>query len=1024
VPESRQPRQAGSTPTGGSSADQLLRARLIERLEDRWAVPLVLLEAAGGFGKTIALLQAMRANEQAPQGTDRLIVCGHADQDATRLAKRLLGAIDADLAPSVTDTEDLAGVLASAIADRFPEQVCLMLDDVHQLLRSTQGAVEESDAVELVRLLLRALPANGHLVLSGRVIPSLPIARLEATDQLVQIGEAELLFTRTEAEALATRYGTSLPEGAASSGWPALVRLALASRRSAPLDFLLEEVVRGLDQPSRTALMVAIWAGGADEALLRQVTDGEVGVDDLLRGVPLLTDLGEGRVRPHDLWSEVGGHLLDPVVQLDLAAKVAEWLVDDGQHERAMELALAIGDVPRARGIVLRGLEGGSAGVGASTAERWIAAFPAEHRDEPELRILRAVRERIDGDLDAAKSEIDTVLSALAGREHPRAEAVAALEAGLIAWLQGDIARLLEMVGIGERLRALGFTSVDWMVDLGHAGFSDLMGDPAHALELAEGIDTSVAPLRVAQLVMRLRSVLPVLLGDTSRAVGHAGQLADFEPGDMSRQLVAAIHWQHGDPEPMRSSVADPPDPAAMTNALDQFLSATYRAVLGAAVGEVFAVGELGALSAGRGRDLALLAIADAATSVAAGNEAEAVRVIEDLADGGGLTDPVVVGELRRNVGLCYPLSARVAAALDGDDIGPTLSTRRELARLFVALRRGATPDWDALPEPAMVLTSFPLRWSAELTCRLAGAGRPEAAALGTYFVDFLGTRAMDALEQVRQEGRVPATAVDAVLAELPPLPPGPVAVKASGPLDVVHTTGVEAEGLRRQRVRELLALLVLRERVSRTEAGDALWPGLDPDRARTNLRLTLTYVRQVLEPDRASGRPSLFVRSNGEEIWLARTDYLEVDVWSIRAALGRGRQLARTGRSHDAHAAYAEAISAWTGPLLMDLRDLADLGAEVTYLDLELARAGAELAEWQLGTEDFDAAVATAERLLTHDPYDERAYGVIIRSLTGLGEIAAAGDVLRRCEQALRELGAEPSPALMRLGASCGLAG
>ena len=53
---------------------------------------------------------------------------------------------------------------------RTPDSLALVLDDVHLL-------GDDGESIDVLRRLVAELPRNGHVVLSGRTLPSLPLAR-------------------------------------------------------------------------------------------------------------------------------------------------------------------------------------------------------------------------------------------------------------------------------------------------------------------------------------------------------------------------------------------------------------------------------------------------------------------------------------------------------------------------------------------------------------------------------------------------------------------------------------------------------------------------------------------------------------------------------------------------------------------------------------------------------------------------------------------------------------------------------
>ena len=95
--------------------------------------------------------------------------------------------------------------------DMSPIDVCLLIDDVHELIGS------ESEA--LLAEVTRRLPRNGHLLLSGREPIEVPLARLRASGRCLQLDQRDLAFTRDEERQLADLLEAA-PPGRDSRGGP------------------------------------------------------------------------------------------------------------------------------------------------------------------------------------------------------------------------------------------------------------------------------------------------------------------------------------------------------------------------------------------------------------------------------------------------------------------------------------------------------------------------------------------------------------------------------------------------------------------------------------------------------------------------------------------------------------------------------------------------------------------------------------------------------------------------------------
>ena len=93
---------------------------------------------------------------------------------------------------------------------------------------------------------------------------------------------------------------------------------------------------------------------------------------------------------------------------------------------------------------------------------------------------------------------------------------------------------------------------------------------------------------------------------------------------------------------------------------------------------------------------------------------------------------------------------------------------------------------------------------------------------------------------------------------------------------------------LRRGRVRTILALLAVRGPLRRDELIEIVWPDTDLDRARQNLRTTLTRLRHLVEPERSGATSGTRLRTDGEVISLAHPPSVDVDLWQFRRLVAR----------------------------------------------------------------------------------------------------------------------------------------
>jgi LuxR family maltose regulon positive regulatory protein len=218
------------------------RAGLVEYLTGR-AAKLILVEAPAGFGKSILVAQW-----RASLGEGRKfawVTVDSRDNDPVRLwwhivrsLQRASPALSAQdlIGPLRMQTTDLKESLLPALVNALatlPDPVVLVLDDYHVI-------TDSADHEQLAFLLLN-LPPTLQVVLITRADPPLPIGRLRAAGELVEIGMKELRFAATQADLLVEAVcGARLDEAdiavlvERTEGWPAGIYLAALSLRGQP----------------------------------------------------------------------------------------------------------------------------------------------------------------------------------------------------------------------------------------------------------------------------------------------------------------------------------------------------------------------------------------------------------------------------------------------------------------------------------------------------------------------------------------------------------------------------------------------------------------------------------------------------------------------------------------------------------------------------------------------------------------------------------------------------------------------
>ncbi|HEY3105089.1 MAG TPA: AAA family ATPase, partial [Pyrinomonadaceae bacterium] len=212
----------------------LFRERLIERLRANLSLPMTLVAANAGSGKTTLVADFLRQQE----GPYVWYQLDHTDSEAAVFLGYLAQGIQQRV-PGFGETifaylqadelaqqpERAADVLLNEILEHVEQQLIVVLDDYHHL-----GA--ETSVHAVVDRLIAYLPDVMHVIIISRDVPPLTLARLRSQDSLAIIDRNDLLFTPEETQELFRKvFGLELtPEqlreyGERTHGWITALQL-------------------------------------------------------------------------------------------------------------------------------------------------------------------------------------------------------------------------------------------------------------------------------------------------------------------------------------------------------------------------------------------------------------------------------------------------------------------------------------------------------------------------------------------------------------------------------------------------------------------------------------------------------------------------------------------------------------------------------------------------------------------------------------------------------------------------------
>lgn len=400
----------------------IARDALLDRLDRAVELPLTVMLAPPGFGKTTLLAQwHQRLRQRIDLGTGWLSL-DEDDSDPGRFVAYLgqaLSQAGAEPSPALQalmqrwQNADLSLALGALVATlrTAPRRLVVILDDYD---RVRGRAIDE-----LLGRLIEHAGTRLHLLLATRRRPSLPLSRLAVHGNLEHLLAQDLALDDEETRAL---LGPGVPAQAAqqlrqrTEGWPVALHLAAlwmdgsAQRRDEVANFsgrsasfaayLAEQVVNDLDPPLRefllqTSLLDTFNASLADAVRQRDDSGALLARLDHFHGLLVPLDSEHEWFRYHPLFAEYLRLQLErsaPGLPAAMHLRAAHWFSVQGRLLESVRHALRAGDAPRAADYIARAgswqllLEYGPAEVRALLRQFGNAYI----RDTPALNLTQA----------------------------------------------------------------------------------------------------------------------------------------------------------------------------------------------------------------------------------------------------------------------------------------------------------------------------------------------------------------------------------------------------------------------------------------------------------------------------------------------------------------------------------------------------------------------------------------------------------------------------------------------------------
>ncbi|MBN1401419.1 MAG: tetratricopeptide repeat protein [Anaerolineae bacterium] len=444
--------------------EAISRTRLLDALDQGLSRRLVLVSAAAGSGKT-TLLAEWISRLELPAAWLSL---DEGDNDPARFAVYLAAALKR-LAPDMAEPPSLSFQAPQSAAfepilahwvnrlAELPSDVVLVLDDYH--------LIQARPVHQALRLLLEHLPPQVHLYIATRADPPLPLARLRARNQLVEIRVADLRFRPDEAAAFLRQVmGLELSAAetaelaARTEGWVVGLQLAglslqrtsdragfvaaFAGNQAYIADYLLEEVLRSQPEALTTFLIKTSILPRLCGSLCDAITgraDGQGTLEQLQAANLFISALDTQRqwYAYHRLFADLLRQRLKqdlPELGPELHRRAAQWHVAQGATAEAIPHLLSAGDLEAAAECIEQMADATLLRGEAATLLHWLEQLPEE-----------MVRRRLPLNLAYIWAQLlsSYSLGAVEGRlshlQHSAPQWVLPLQ-GFVALLQGRIA--------------------------------------------------------------------------------------------------------------------------------------------------------------------------------------------------------------------------------------------------------------------------------------------------------------------------------------------------------------------------------------------------------------------------------------------------------------------------------------------------------------------------------------------------------------------------------------------------------
>ncbi len=222
----------------------------------------------------------------------------------------------------------------------------------------------------------------------------------------------------------------------------------------------------------------------------------------------------------------------------------------------------------------------------------------------------------------------------------------------------------------------------------------------------------------------------------------------------------------------------------------------------------------------------------------------------------------------------------------------------------------------------------------------------------------------------------------------------------------------LKADDWRRDKAKELFQYLLTHRHgwTEKQEILGALWGGQDELAAASGLKVALTTLNKVLEPDRKARQKPFYIERDGTAYRINMAAGIELDIDLFENLLEKG--LREQERFQAAHW-LEKGLKYYQGDFLQERRYEDWCLEERERLSVLYLRGAEKLAQLQVSFKEYDKAIWQCGEILKKDHCWEEAYRLLIFCYYQKNNRPQAIKLYEKCRTVLsEELGVEPMPA------------